>query len=69
MNLTLADNRLIGSIQHILTTLPQIQLFDVSNYNLWGPIPKFPSKTRLITRGNALLGQNIYEQLGRGGQM
>jgi len=53
----------------ILTTLPQIQLLDVSNNNLSGPIPKFHSKTRLITRANALLGQNTYEQFGGGGQM
>jgi len=49
VNLTLVGNGLSRSIPHILTTLSQLQLIDVSNSNLSGPIPKFLSRNMLIT--------------------
>jgi hypothetical protein len=58
VNLTLADNNLNGSIPDSLKTLPQLQLLDVSNNNLSGVIPKFSSKVKLNTTGNAFLLQN-----------
>ncbi|WJX82650.1 non-specific serine/threonine protein kinase [Trifolium repens] len=59
VNLTLAGNYLNGSIPDSLKTLPQLQLLDVSNNNLSGVIPKFSSKVKLNTTGNALLDQNM----------
>ncbi|CAJ2651503.1 unnamed protein product [Trifolium pratense] len=68
MNLTPANNNLTGSIPVTLTTLPQLQLLDVYNNSLSGRLPKFPSKVKLITRGNVFLGLNISQRLGGGGQ-
>ncbi|CAJ2673203.1 unnamed protein product [Trifolium pratense] len=62
VNLTLAGNSLTGSIPVNLTTLPQLQLLDVSNNNLSGLIPNFSSKVKLNTTGNALLVQNMSRQ-------
>ncbi|CAJ2651489.1 unnamed protein product [Trifolium pratense] len=64
VNLTLARNYLTGSIPDSLTTLPQLQLLDVSNNNLSGVILEFSSKVKLNTRGNALLRQNMSGQGG-----
>ncbi|MCH88064.1 putative receptor protein kinase TMK1-like, partial [Trifolium medium] len=66
VNLTLTGVNLTGSIPNSIATLPQLQLLDVSNNNLSGQIPKFPSKVKLITRGNAFLDLNISQQLGGG---
>ncbi|MCH81607.1 putative receptor protein kinase TMK1-like [Trifolium medium] len=62
VNLTLAGNSLNGSIPLSLTTLPQLQVFDVSNNNLSGVIPKFSLKVKLNTTGNAFLVQNMSRQ-------
>lgn len=59
VKLTLAGNNLTHSIPHSLTTLPQLQLLDVSDNNLTGQVPKFPSKVKLNTTDNALLGLNM----------
>lgn len=55
-NLLLNDNNLSGSIPPSLTALPQLQVLDVSNNNLFGEIPTFPSRVKLTTTGNRLLG-------------
>jgi hypothetical protein len=52
VNLTLASTDLNGSIPDRLTTLPKLQLLDVSYNNLSGVIPKFSSKVKLNTTGN-----------------
>ncbi|XP_058740015.1 LEAF RUST 10 DISEASE-RESISTANCE LOCUS RECEPTOR-LIKE PROTEIN KINASE-like 2.5 [Vicia villosa] len=65
VNLTLAGNKLTGLIPESLTTLPNLQLLDISHNNLSGKIPKFSSKVKLFTQGNPLLGLNISGD-GRG---
>jgi hypothetical protein len=42
-SLNLNDNHLIGSISDNLACLPDLQIFDISNNNLTGSIPKFTS--------------------------
>jgi hypothetical protein len=64
VNLTLAGNNLNGSIPDSLTTLPQLQLLDVSNNNLSGVIPNFSPKVKLNVTGNAFLVQNMSRQGG-----
>jgi selenium-binding protein 1 len=59
VNLTLAGNHLNGSIPDSLTTLPQLQLLDVSNNNLSGVIPIFSPKVKLNVTGNAFLVPNV----------
>lgn len=56
-NLLLNDNDLTGPIPDRLTQLPQLQVVDVSNNNLTGDVPKFPSRVKLTTTGNLLLGK------------
>ncbi|PNY09051.1 serine/threonine protein kinase [Trifolium pratense] len=53
-----------GPIPQSLTTLPQLQLLDVSNNNLSGFIPKFSSKVKLNITSNNLLGKNMSRQGG-----
>ncbi|KAL8515869.1 hypothetical protein ACS0TY_014533 [Phlomoides rotata] len=54
-NLVLNDNNLTGVIPNVLTTLPQLQILDVSNNNLSGARPVFPSRVRFTYSGNILL--------------
>ncbi|AES80712.1 tyrosine kinase family protein [Medicago truncatula] len=60
LNLTLAENRLIGSIPHILTTLPQLQLLDVSNNNLSGPIKYVSLGGRIILLNSVMIAISIF---------
>lgn len=57
--LLLNDNNLTGSIPDSLAKLPNLEILDVSNNNLSGLVPTFPSKVKLTTSGNPLLGKKI----------
>ncbi|MCD7467912.1 hypothetical protein HAX54_005615 [Datura stramonium] len=49
-----------------LTTLPNLQVHDMSNNNLSGPIPLFPPSVKFTHTGNLLLGKNITTGGGGG---
>ncbi|XP_061373026.1 receptor-like kinase TMK4 [Gastrolobium bilobum] len=66
-NLYLNGNNLTGSIPESLITLSQLETLDMSNNNLSGDVPKFPSKVKLVTAGNVLLGQSISSGGGGSG--
>ncbi|KAK6930663.1 Leucine-rich repeat [Dillenia turbinata] len=65
-SLYLNDNNITGPIPQSLTTLPQLTTLDVSNNNLTGTIPVFPSRVKLTTTGNRLLGTNSSSGGGGG---
>ncbi|KAF3485968.1 hypothetical protein F2Q69_00054528 [Brassica cretica] len=52
----LQKNQFTGSIPKVLTSLPNLQLIDLSNNNLTGDIPMFPATVAFIYKpGNLLL--------------
>jgi hypothetical protein len=51
----LSGNNLTGSIPGSLTGLVELEVLDVSNNNLSGEIPKFPTMVDLHLSGNVLL--------------
>ncbi|OWM84233.1 receptor-like kinase TMK4 [Punica granatum] len=65
-SLLLNDNNLTGSIPDSLAKLPDLEMLDVSNNNLSGLVPKFPSKVKLVTSGNPLLGKKLSSGGGSG---
>ncbi|CAI9271428.1 unnamed protein product [Lactuca saligna] len=59
-SLSLNDNNLVGIIPSNLTSLPNLQLLDLSNNNLSGAIPSFPQNgIKFSHDGNPLLGQDV----------
>ncbi|KAK1356407.1 receptor-like kinase TMK4 [Heracleum sosnowskyi] len=59
--LLLSDDNLKGSIPQSLTTLPDLQVLDVSKNDLSGPIPVFRPGVKLTTAGNPSLGKNTSD--------
>ncbi|KAK9049971.1 hypothetical protein SSX86_031060 [Deinandra increscens subsp. villosa] len=60
-SIQLSDNNLRDSIPEILaSSLPYLELLDVSNNNLSGPMPDFPPKVKFIAINyNLLLGTSL----------
>ncbi|PIN24290.1 Non-specific serine/threonine protein kinase [Handroanthus impetiginosus] len=58
VDLQLGDNNLPGAIPSALTILPKLQIFDVSNNNLSGPSPVFPSR---VEPPLGTLGQHLFQ--------
>ncbi|KAL6527967.1 hypothetical protein OROHE_014917 [Orobanche hederae] len=51
-------NVTVVNMASALTSLPQLQIVDLSSNNLSGPLLVFPSSVRFIYGGNLLLGRN-----------
>ncbi|KAG9140303.1 hypothetical protein Leryth_023933 [Lithospermum erythrorhizon] len=56
--LLLANNELTGVVPNELTTLPNLKSLDVSNNNIYGKIPAFPSSVTVRTDGNENIGKD-----------
>ncbi|KAI3472724.1 hypothetical protein Pfo_028088 [Paulownia fortunei] len=48
-----------GTLLHSLTTLKQLQILDLSNNNISGKIPAFPSSVTVRVTGNVLIGKDV----------
>ncbi|RAL43401.1 hypothetical protein DM860_012542 [Cuscuta australis] len=57
--LILHDNQLTGVIPETLTTLPRLQLLDISNNNVSGNIPPFSRNVTVKTEGNPFIGVEL----------
>ncbi|KAL0460445.1 UNVERIFIED_CONTAM: Receptor-like kinase TMK4 [Sesamum latifolium] len=58
-SLLLNDNKLEGVIPTSLTGLKQLQVLDLSNNNISGKVPDFPSSTTVKVSGNEFIGKDI----------
>ncbi|CDY18093.1 BnaA01g23540D [Brassica napus] len=66
-HLYLNDNNLTGDIPKVLTSMPSLNLIDVSNNNLTGEILKFPDPVKFTYKpGNVLLGTDAGDSSSPG---